>query len=254
MPFNNVYNQDIKQKLRNIAGRKASHDSVVANNPTSVDPTSQQEFFTVDKPDLHGGSGNLAATSFDLGLEPKMVGGEMKVAKVNKTRQKKLIEAIENAQPAPKKIRVRKVRQGGEATKKEEAKQGGDFNDVMRVVGDAVSGVAKAAPYVAPLLLAAGKEKKSKAKAKAEPSKPAPKQTEWNQLVTKVRKEKGMNLKQTLQYIKEKGLYQKKGKAKSGGARLTINQSNIKASQGDMGPPPDGVAKTTGHVKSLKFN
>jgi len=124
MPFDNQYNREIKQKIINIARRKIDHDNILAHNPTTVDPTSQQEFMTVTHPEIHGGSGNLAATSFDLGLEPKTVGGDLKVKKVNKRRQKKLIDALEGTQPIttagvtaagvtasgkPKRVRVKKL-------------------------------------------------------------------------------------------------------------------------------------------------
>ena len=41
----------------------------------------------VKHPELEGGSGNLASTSFDLGIESKMVGGE-KVVKHRKNANK----------------------------------------------------------------------------------------------------------------------------------------------------------------------
>ena len=76
MPFANPYNQGIKDKLKSIAYTKVAHLNRVANNPTSVETPSQQDFLTaVAHPELEGGSGNLAASSFDLGIEPKVVGG-----------------------------------------------------------------------------------------------------------------------------------------------------------------------------------
>ena len=202
MPFNNSYNQGIKSQLKNIAYKKVAHLNQVAQNPASVEAPSQQDFLTaVAHPELEGGSGNLAASSFDLGIEPKVVGGA-KVVKHRKTRTKKLIDAIENTQPItekalvasgitaagapkPKRVRVKKVK-------------GGDFNDVMRVAGDVVSSGAKIAAHAAPLLLAGlGKEKKAR-----NPS-------EWNMLVSKVRKEKGISLKDAMKHIKEHNLYQK---------------------------------------------
>ena len=70
----------------------------------------------------------------------------------------------------------------------------------MRVAGDVISSGAKIAAHAAPLLLGLGKEKKP---------------TEWNTLVAKVRKEKGLSLKETLKYIREYNLYTKR-KAKRG--------------------------------------
>jgi len=140
MPFDSEYSRGVKSKLLSIAHRKAEHDKAIAENPSGIDPTSQQEFVTVGNPDLHGGSGNLASTSFDLGLEPKMVGGEMTVKKVNKRRQKKLIDALQGTLPItatsvtvvskPKRVRVKKVPeakdyplQGGNALPERAAKE-----------------------------------------------------------------------------------------------------------------------------------
>ena len=53
-------------------------------------------------PELEGSSGNLAASSLDLGIEPKTVGGN-KVVKHQKPRTKKQILAIENTQPITEK-------------------------------------------------------------------------------------------------------------------------------------------------------
>ena len=101
--FNNSYNQGIKSQLKNIAYKKVAHLNQVAQNPASVEAPSQQDFLTaVAHPELEGGSGNLAASSFDLGIEPKVVGGA-KVVKHRKTRTKKLIDAIENTQPITEK-------------------------------------------------------------------------------------------------------------------------------------------------------
>ena len=49
--------------------------------------------------------GNIAASSFDLGIDPKVVGGA-KVVKHRKPRTKKLIQAIENTQPITEKALV----------------------------------------------------------------------------------------------------------------------------------------------------
>ena len=93
--------------------------------------------------------------------------------------------------------------------------KGGDFNDVMRVAGDVVSSGAKIAAHAAPLLLAGlGKEKK--------PRKPS----EWNTLVSKIRIEKGLSLKDAMKHIKENNLYQKKS---GGSARFPLSQESVDA-------------------------
>ena len=105
----------------------------------------------------------------------------------------------------------------------------------MRTVGDVVSSGAKIAAHAAPLLLGLGKEKKP---------------TEWNTLVAKVRKEKGLSLKETLKYIKEHNLYTKKGKT-GGSARLPLTDESVAANLRDMMPPS---MQTVGNVKSLKHD
>ena len=42
------------------------------DNPAAfVEPHSQQEYMNVQHPEVVGGSGNLAATSHDMGYEPR---------------------------------------------------------------------------------------------------------------------------------------------------------------------------------------
>ena len=42
---------------------------MIAHNPTSAEPKSQQYFISVTHLESEGGSGNLATTSFELGME-----------------------------------------------------------------------------------------------------------------------------------------------------------------------------------------
>ena len=119
----------------------------------------------------------------------------------------------------PRKVRVKKV--------------GGNFDDVMRTVGDVVSSGAKIAAHAAPLLLCLGKQP-----------------TEWNTLVAKVRKETCLNLKETLKSIKEHNLYQKRGKT-GGSALLPLTAESVAANLRDVMPPS---MQTVGNVKSLKHD
>jgi len=229
---------------------------MIAHNPTSAEPKSQQDFISVTHPELEGGSGNLANTSFDLGIEKKSVGDGPSIVKYNKLRTKKLIQATQNTQPVdeqalkasgiigagetkPKRIRVKKILQGGDAPSGARASaplRGGDFNDVMRVTGDVLSSGAKIAAHAAPLLLGLGKEKKP---------------SEWNTLVAKVRKETGKSLKDTLKHIKENNLYQKKTKTKTGGsARFPLTDESVNAT---VRPAIIPETRKTGNVKSLKY-
>ena len=133
-------------------------------------------------------SGNLASTSFDLGIEPKMNSTGGGIVKHKKSRTKKLIDAIENTQPiTDKALMASGITAAGKPRKVRVKKVGGNFDDVMRTVGDVVSSGAKIAAHAAPLLLGLGK-----------------KTTEWNTLVAKVRKEKGLSLKETQFINKER--------------------------------------------------
>ena len=241
MPFLNNYNVGISQQLNAIAHKKVAHDYNVANFPHEIEPTTQHEFQTVDNPDLVGGNGDLAATVMDLGIEPKIVGGEMKAKRVIKSRVKKPIDVTSATEPVtkqevatalkdmevkPKRVRVKKVK-------------GGDFSDVMNgiksaasAVGDVVKTAATVAPYVAPLI-GLGKKK-----------------TEWNELVAKTRKEKGLSLKDTLKYIKEHNLYTKKTPTKTkGGSRLGITDATAAIAKGDM----EAMPKERHSVKAMKY-
>ena len=99
MPFQNSYNEAIKSKLLAIAKRKIAHDNHVANNPMSAEPKSQQDFISVVHPELEGGSGNLARTSYDLGIESKASGDGPSIVKCRKTRAQKIVDAMQNTQP-----------------------------------------------------------------------------------------------------------------------------------------------------------
>ena len=86
MPFKNNYNQSVANKvIANVKKDIATKDRMYDDPASFVEPHSQQEYMNVQQPEVVGGSGNLAATSHDMGYEPKVVGG----AKVNKARQKK---------------------------------------------------------------------------------------------------------------------------------------------------------------------
>ena len=165
-----------------------------------------------------------------------MVGGE-KVVKHRKSRTKKLIQAIENTQPITEKALMASGITAAGKTRKVRVKKikGGDMNDVMRVAGDVISSGAKIAAHAAPLLLGLGKEKKP---------------TEWNTLVAKVRKEKGLTLKETLKCIRDHNFYTKKGK-NGGSARLLLTDESVAANLRDVMPP---TMQTVGNVKPLKHD
>ena len=243
----------IAQKLNATARKHIAMEKAMNENPAAfVEPHSQQEFLSaVEHPEVVGGSGNLAATSFDLGYDAKKVGGNV-VVKENKRRRTKLEKVIEGKGKAME--HTQEVVEEKGAGRKRRTKKGGDFGDIMNgiksaagTVGEVVKTAAAVAPYVAPLI-GLGK--------KREP-------TEWMKLVQKVRKEKGLNLTDTLKYIKEHNLYTKKGatapavapkprkprvkKEQGGSAQLPFVVERIE--HGDVKPT---TIRKTGGVPSLK--
>ena len=106
----------------------------------------------------------------------------------------------------------------------------------MRVTGDVLSSGAKIAAHAAPLLLGLGKQKPN----------------EWNTLVSKIRKEHGLSLKDAMIHIKDNNLYQKKTKVKTGGAaRLPFSDASVKA---NLRPAIVPATRMTGNVKSVKYS
>ena len=99
MPFakkTKIYNKSVANKV--IANAKkdiATKDKMYDGPASFVEPRSQQEYMNVQQPEVVGGSGNLAATSHDMGYEPKKVGG----ARVNQTRAKRVAKALAGDAP-----------------------------------------------------------------------------------------------------------------------------------------------------------
>ena len=155
---------------------------------------------SVQHPEVVGGSGNLASTSYDMGYEPKKSGG----ARTNTARAKRVAKALEGeAKPmVATEVQTTVVK----PKRKSKAKtEGFDFNDIMdgikktaSTVSDVVKTAATVAPYVLPLV---GLGKKSMGHL-----------SEWNSFVKKIREEKGMNLNDTLKYIKSITYIRKKAR------------------------------------------
>ena len=163
MPFANNYNQSVANKvISNVKKDIATKDRMYDDPASFVDPHSQQEYMNVQHPEVGGGSGNLASSSYDMGYEPKKVGG----ARVNKARAKRVAKAIEGE---GKPMIITEQTTVIKPKRKSKAKaKGGDFHDVMdgikktaSTVGDVVKTAASVAPYVLPLV-GLGKEGKPK--------------------------------------------------------------------------------------------
>ena len=236
MPFSNAYNKSVATRVISNAKRDIATKEQMYDNPAAfVEPRSTQEYMSVQQPEIQGGSGNLAATSYDMGEEAKKVGG----SRINKARAKRVATALEGgAKPMivseavvvkPKRVRKAKTLPPEAASGDAEGMtaKGGDFNDIMKTVGNVVDtgvkvakGVATVAPYVLPLV-GLGKAKKSVAHL-----------SEWNSFVKKVREEKGMSLKDTLKHIKEHNLYKKKGATAKPSASTTTAKRPRKTKEG----------------------
>ena len=256
MPFANTYNQSIANKVISNAKKDIAIKEKMYDDPASfVEPHSQQEYQTVQHPEVVGGSGNLAATSHDMGYEPTKVGG----CKVNVTRAKRVAKALAGEAP-PMVITEETTVVKPKRVRKAKTVAGGDLNDVINTVGNVVDtgvkvakGVAAVAPYVLPLV-GLGKD--------AKPKKSMAPLSEWNELVKKVRAETGKSLKDTLKHIKENNLYKKKGaeakppavkrprKTKEGGSSggILINEVVKARTDGDV----MAVPRKTGGIPSMR--
>ena len=126
MPFKNNYNQSVANKvIANVKKDIATKDRMYDNPAAFVEPHSQQEYMNVQQPEVVGGSGNLAATSHDMGYEPKKVGG----AKVNKVRQKRVAKALGGEAP-PMVVTEQTPVVKPKRVRKAKTVAGGDLNDV----------------------------------------------------------------------------------------------------------------------------
>ena len=165
MSFSNNNNRNVANRIVANARKDIATKANMYDNPASFgEPRSQQEYTSVEHPEVCGGSGNLAASSYDMGYEPKKVGG----ARTNTTRAKRVAKALGGEAPPmvvtsettvvkPKRVRKAKTTIGDGSVRPTVA--GGDMHDVIKTVGDVVSTAATVAPYVLPLV-GLGKEGK----------------------------------------------------------------------------------------------
>ena len=155
MPFLNTYNKQIANKVEFNARKDIAVKDKMCNDPAAfVEPRSQQAFMSVQHPEVVGGSGNLASTSYDMGYEPKKSGG----ARTNTARAKRVAKALEGeAKPMiVTEVQTTVVKPERKAKAKIE---GGYFNDIMdgikktaSTVGDVVKTAATVARMVLPLV------------------------------------------------------------------------------------------------------
>ena len=74
--------------------------------------------------------------------------------------------------------------------------------------------------------------------------------SEWKTLTSKIKKEKGISLRDAMKYIKENTLHQKKAKT-GGSARFPLSQESVDATIKDATPP---TMQQASNVKSLKLS
>ena len=150
MPFSNSYNKSVANKVIANAKKDIACKDKMYDDPASfVDPRSQQEYQSVQHPDVVGGSGNLAATSYDRGEEPKKVGG----SRINKARAVRVAKALEGDTKPMVVTDTTEVIVKPKRGRKPKVVQAGDFNDVMdgiKKTASTVGDVVKTAATVAP--------------------------------------------------------------------------------------------------------
>ena len=137
MPFSNSYNRSVANKvISNVKRDIATKDKMYDDPASFVEPRSTQEYMNVQQPEIQGGSGNLAATSFDMGEEQKKVGG----ARINKARATRVAKALEGESKPMVMTDPVAVKPKRKAKAKAVATVGGDFNDVMGGIEDSFNG------------------------------------------------------------------------------------------------------------------
>ena len=86
MPYNNQYNSNVAQIVRDYSQKHINRENAINDFSTSYEIPSMLEASVLKEPEVHGGSGFAAATVQDLGIEPTLgvTSGEGKVKRVRK--------------------------------------------------------------------------------------------------------------------------------------------------------------------------
>jgi hypothetical protein len=86
MPYNNQYNSNVAQIVRDYSQKHINRENAINDFSTSYEIPSMLEASVLKEPEVHGGSGFAAATAQDLGFEPTLgaTSGEGKVKRVRK--------------------------------------------------------------------------------------------------------------------------------------------------------------------------
>ena len=98
MPYNNQYNSNVAQIVRDYSQKHINRENAVNDFSTSYEIPSMVEASVLKNPEVHGGSGFGAATVQDLGFEPTL--GATSGEGVPKRVRKKMIEVGEGLSAA----------------------------------------------------------------------------------------------------------------------------------------------------------
>ena len=98
MPYNNQYNSNVAQVVRDYSQKHINRENAVNDFSTSYEIPSMVEASVLKNPEVHGGSGFGAATVQDLGFEPTL--GATSGDGVPKRVRKKMIEVGEGLSAA----------------------------------------------------------------------------------------------------------------------------------------------------------
>ena len=98
MPYNNQYNNNVAQLVRNYSQKHIDRENAVNDFNTSYEIPSKIEASVLKHPEVHGGNGFGAGTVQDLGFEPTL--GATSGEGVPKRVRKKMIEVGEGLSAA----------------------------------------------------------------------------------------------------------------------------------------------------------
>ena len=87
MPYNNQYNSNVAQIVRDYSQKHINRENAINDFSTSYEIPSMLEASVLKEPEVHGGSGFAAATVQDLGIEPTL-GATSREGKAKRVRKR----------------------------------------------------------------------------------------------------------------------------------------------------------------------
>ena len=272
MPYNNEYNRNIANQLNNLYKNKVKYEKACADYVRQNDVMDPLESMALRHDNVHGGSGTAAATLHDLGYEQTngVAGsGEPEVKPrrkyVRKTPLPPEAPTVEVVGEGVDRAVGGSHCAGGKKPRKKKEPPTPPPEDIAET-GAGVSAGGVSAGGVSAGGVSAGSKKPRKKKevpaaAVIEAAAPAPPmeapavkgagrgKSERAAIVSRIMKEKGLNLIEASKYVKEHGLYKK------GGALLTDKDAATMKPAGEKEPfQSGGVPNVTysGKGKTVK--